>query len=247
LRPPPLPHHRTCGFPHPAVELSGGLPSPVRSQSMPDTRAGWATSSLGPRLVSPEWRPQLSRSAASSVRSWPGQSLAWLRRVLRPFALPGFRQASLLLWPLLTSPGLSAGESPRVSVCSFRSRHGALQTAVGDFRALCLLAHSPPTACLSAPSCSCGRTFAFHPFASPPRGDDLAVRLRLASPAPDGNLSSRKTRHLPGTRAQISKSAVSPASQPAERATFRGLRIGNPRHSPDSESGETCATRTVSR
>ena len=133
LRPPPLPHHRTCGFPHPAVELSGGLPSPVRSQSMPDTRVGWATSSLGPRLVSPEWRPQLSRSAVSSVRSRPGQSLVWLRRVLRPFALPGFRQVSSLLRPLLTSPGLSAGGSPRVNVCSFRSRHWALQPAVNDF------------------------------------------------------------------------------------------------------------------
>jgi hypothetical protein len=26
LRPCTLPHHRTCGFPHPAVELSGSLP-----------------------------------------------------------------------------------------------------------------------------------------------------------------------------------------------------------------------------
>lgn len=25
LRPPPLPHHRTCGFPHPAIEPCGVL------------------------------------------------------------------------------------------------------------------------------------------------------------------------------------------------------------------------------
>ena len=201
MRPGTLPHHRTCGFPHSAVGRSGGLPSPVRSQSMPDTRAGWATSSFGPRLVSPESRPQLSCSAASSVRSWPGQSLAWLRLVLRPLALPGFRRASSLLWPLLTSLGLSTKGSPRVSACSFRSRRWALQTAVSDSRASCSLAHSPPTACLTAHSCSCGRTFACRPFAPAPCGDDLAVRLRLASQAPDGNLSSRKVRHLPGTRA----------------------------------------------
>ena len=203
MRPDTLPHHRTCGFPHPAVGPSGGLPSPVRSQSRSDTRTGWATSSFGLRLVSPESRPQLSCSAASSVRSRLGQSLAWLRPVLRPFAHPGFRRASSLLRPLLTSLGLSAGGSPRVSVSSFDSRRWALQTAVSDSWASCSLAHSPPTACLTAHSCSCGRAFASHPFAPPPCGDDLAVRLRLAPQAPDGNVSSRKSRHLPGTLAQI--------------------------------------------
>jgi hypothetical protein len=207
LRPGTLPHHRTCGFPHPAVGRSEGLPSPVRSRSRPDTRTGWATSSCGPHLVSPESRPQLSCSAASSVRSWPGQSLAWLRRILRPFAPPGFRRASSLLRPLLTSPGLSAKGSPRVSACSFRSRRWALQTAVSDLRASCSLAHSPPTACLTAHSCSCGRALASRPFAPAPRGDDLAVRLRLASQAPGGNLSSRKSGHLPGTRVRLSPTA----------------------------------------
>ena len=137
-------------------------------------------------MVSPESRPQLSCSAASSVRSWPGQSLAWLRLVLRPFALPGFPRASSLLRPLLTSHGLSTKGSPRVSACSFRSRRWALQTAVSDSRASCSLAHSPPTACLTAHSCSCGRTFACRPFAPAPCGDDLAVRLRLASLPPSG-------------------------------------------------------------
>jgi len=233
LRPGTLPHHRTCGFPHPAVERSGVLPSPVRSQFMPDTRPGWATSSFGPCLVSPESRPKLSCSAASSVRSRSGQNLAWLPLVLRPFALPGFRRASSLLWPLLTSPGLSAGGSPRVSVCSFRSRRWALHDVASDSWASRLLAHSPPTPCLSAHSCSCGRTFAFHPFAPAPCGDDLAVRLRLASQAPDGNLSSRKTRHLPGTLAEGNALGrawceVARPERAPQRAPFDGPTAGPP-------------------
>jgi hypothetical protein len=144
----------------------------------------------------------LSCPAVSSARSWLSQNLAWLLLVLRPFALPGFRRASSLLWPLLTSPDLSVEGSPRVSVCSFRSRRWALRDVASDSWASCLLAHSPPTPCLSAHSCSCGRTFASHPFAPAPCGDDLAVRLRLASQAPGGNFSSRQTRHLPGTLAE---------------------------------------------
>jgi len=96
-----------------------------------------------------------------------------------------------LLWPLLTSRSLSTPGSPRVSVCSFRSRLWALQNAVSDSWASWSLAHSPPTSCLSAHLCSFGRTLASRPFAPPPRGDSLAVRLRLASQAPVGNLSSR--------------------------------------------------------
>ena len=177
MHPRALPHHRTCGFPHPAVELSGVLPS----------------------------------------------LLAWLPLVLRPFALPGFRRASSLLWPLLTSPGLSAGGSPRVSVCSFRSRRWALPDVASDSWASCLLAHSPPTPCLTAHSCSCGRTFAFHPFAPAPCGDDLAVGLRLASQAPDGNLSSRETKHLPGTLAQILNLLYRRFQPAAVRAINNGL------------------------
>ena len=96
-----------------------------------------------------------------------------------------------LLRPLLTAPGLSAGGSPQVRVCSFRSRLWALQNAVSDSWALRVLACSPPTSCLTAHLCSFGRTFASRPFAPSPHGDDLTVRLRLASPAPVGNLSSR--------------------------------------------------------
>ena len=91
-----------------------------------------------------------------------------------------------LLRPLLTPRGLSTPESPRVSVCSFRSRLWALQNAVSDSWASRVLACSPPTSCLTAHLCSFGRTFAYHPFTPAPCGTDLAVRLRLASLPPSG-------------------------------------------------------------
>lgn len=93
--------------------------------------------------------------------------------------------------------------SPRVRICSFRSRLWALQIALSGSWASRLLAHSPRATCLSVHLCSFGRTFAFHPFAPTPCGADLAVRLRLAPQAPDGNLSSRETRPLPGTLARL--------------------------------------------
>ncbi len=49
-----------------------------------------------------------------------------LHRLLRPFALPSFRQASSLLWPLLTAGRLSPASSPRVRTGSFPSRRLAL-------------------------------------------------------------------------------------------------------------------------
>src|SRR3989442_10677220 len=99
-------------------------------------------------------------------------------RIGTPF---GSRIPQTLLRPLLTSPRLSARGSPRVRVCSFRSCLWALQSAVSDCRASRVLACSPPTPCLTAHLCSFGRTFACRPFAPAPCGDDLAVRLPLAS------------------------------------------------------------------
>jgi len=96
-----------------------------------------------------------------------------------------------LLWPRLTPQGLSAPGSPRVRVCSFRSRLRALHSAISDSWASRVLACSPLASCLTAHLCSLRRTFASRPFAPAPRGDGLAVRLRLASQAPVGNLSSR--------------------------------------------------------
>ena len=175
-----------------------------REPATPSTPTGGGPSAFGLSLVRPGWRPQLSRPAASFVLSSPDPA-PWLApfgpsalRIETPFCSCVPRP---LLWPLLTPLRLSAPGSPRVSVCSVRSRLWALQNVVSDSWASWVLAHSPPTSCLTAHLCSFGRTLASRPFAPPPCGDDLAVRLRLASQAPGGNLSSRKDRHLPGTRA----------------------------------------------
>ena len=194
MRPGTLPHHRTCGFPHTAVGSLGILPSQSRGLENSGHSDG-----LGAFCV----RPTVSQSRVVTVvvtpcrfvRSCVIQSSirAGSVRSFGPSLETPFRSCvpPTLLWPLLTSRSLSTPGSPRVSVCSFRSRLWALQGAASDSRALCLLAHSPPKSCLSAHLCSFGRTFAFHPFALSPRGDNLAVRLRLASQAPVGNLSSQ--------------------------------------------------------
>jgi len=207
LRPGTLPHNRTCGFPHPAIGSSGVLPSQGRGRTTSTTPPGWGPSAFGQSFVSPGWRPQLSRPAVSVVCSsflpalWLAPAEPSALRIGRPFCscLP-----PALLWPLLTPQRLSAPGPPRVSVRSVRSRLWALQAAASDSWASSLLADSPPTSCLLTHLCSFGRALASCPFAPPPCGDNLAVRLRLASQAPDGNLSSRKSRHLPGTRARPS-------------------------------------------
>ena len=165
-----------------------------------------AASPPGLCLAGPGWRPQLSRPAVSDgYAKFPLRfSLSFALSFFGPSLGTPFSSGVLqtLLRPLLTAPGLSAGGSPRVRVCSVRSRLWALQNAVSDCRASRVLACSPPTPCLTAHLCSFGRTFAFHPFAPTPCEDDLAVRLRLAPQAPGGNISSRQTRPLPGTRAR---------------------------------------------
>ena len=194
MRPGTLPHHRTCGFPHPAVGPFGSLPSRSRRWMNRNTPAGRHAFCVWPavcqfRVVTVVVAPHCfvpsflisSSASVGSVRSF-GPSLGLPFCSCKP---------QTLLWPLLTPQRLSAPGSPRVSVCSFRSRLWALQNAVSDSWASWLLAHSPPTSCLTAHLCSFGRTFACHPFAPAPCGDDLAVRLRLASQAPVGNLSSR--------------------------------------------------------
>ena len=197
MRPGTLPHHRTCGFPHSAVGTSGVLPSRRRRPLTLEHSAGLSAFRVWPGLCQskvvtvvvapccfvPSFvnRPSLPIGPFSSF----GPSLE------TPFCscVP-----PALLWPLLTSPRLSTPGSPRVSNCSVRSRLWALQDALSGSWASRLLAHSPPTSCLTAHLCSFGRALASHPFAPSPCGDDLAVRLRLAPQAPDGNISSRKTR-----------------------------------------------------
>jgi hypothetical protein len=233
LRPGTLPHHRTCGFPHTAVGPLGVLPSRSRGRVASEHSDGLGAFRVRPvvsqsRVVTVVVTPRCfvlslaipSSASIGSVRSF-GPSLE------TPFCscVP-----LTLLWPLLTSRSLSTPGSPRVSACSFRSRLWALQHAVSDSWASLVLACSPPTSCLTAHLCSFGRTFASRPFAPAPCGDDLAVRLRLASQAPGGNLSSRETRHLPGTLAQASQPAVSPTSKSAAR-----------RPSQSAAGLETCA------
>jgi hypothetical protein len=194
LRPGTLPHHRTCGFPHTAIGSRGSLPSQARGPNNPKHSGG-----LGAFCV---W-PTVSQSKVVTVVVTPCRFVRSF--VIQPSILVSSARSfgpSLetpfcscvpltLLWPLLTSRSLSTPGSPRVSACSFRSRLWALQHAVSDSWASLVLACSPPTSCLTAHLCSFGRTFASRPFAPAPCGDDLAVRLRLASQAPVGNLSSR--------------------------------------------------------
>ena len=124
--------------------------------------------------------------------------------VLWPFAVPGFRRASSLLWPLLTSPGLSARGSPWVSAAPVPSRRRALRAPFHDSWASRVLACSPTVARLTARSCSYGRRLASGPFARVPCGSHLAVRLRLSSSprrgrfTPKGSAPARHTR--PGAR-----------------------------------------------
>src|SRR5713101_6105823 len=194
LRPGTLPHHRTCGFPHPAVGPSRVLPSRTRRLLTSEHSDGLSAFCVGPVFCQSGVATEvvashcfvLSFVMASSV------SIGSVRSFGPSLGLPFCScEPQTLLWPLLTPQRLSAPGSPRVSVCSFRSRLWALQNAVSDSWASWFLAHSPPTSCLTAHLCSFGRTFACHPFAPPPCGDDLAVPLRLASQASVGNLSSR--------------------------------------------------------
>ncbi len=212
MRPGTLPHHRTCGFPHPAVGPSRALPSRTRRRLTSEHSGG-----LGAFCV----RPVVGQSGVATevvashcfVLSFvmtSSVSIGSVRSFGPSLDLPFCScKPQTLLRPLLTSRRLSTPGSPRVRVCSFRSRLWALQNALSGSRASWSLAHSPPTSCLTAHLCSFGRAFAFHPFAPAPCGDDLAVRLRLTPQVPGGNLSSRQTRPLPGTRARAFQPAGS--------------------------------------
>ena len=194
MRPASLPHHRTCGFPHPAVGPSRGLPSQARRPVTPNTPTGGGPSAFGLSLVSPGWRPQLSRPAVSFVLSSPVPAPRWALfgpsalRIGTPFLF--VRPSSATTASADFPPPLSGGISP--GQCLFCPLAPLGSTACRQwFLGFVFASTLAPAPCLSAHSCSCGRTFAFHPFAPAPCGDDLAVRLRLASQAPGGNLSSR--------------------------------------------------------
>ena len=118
-----------------------------------------------------------SRFSLSSALSFFGPSLG------PPFCSC---EPQTLLWPLLTPQRLSALGSPRVRVCSFRSRLWALQNVVSDSWASRVLACSPPTSCLTAHLCSFGRAFASHPFAPASCEADLAVGYGWRHKPPSG-------------------------------------------------------------
>ena len=162
MRPGTLPHHWTCGFPHPAIQRSRFMTWWRRGQMEVAARLPWR--SLGLRPVPSVSRALLSFLSCAIGSGQPPAGLAcggfstWasfrLRGgdrschapvsratlcafafqllielcsfVLRPLALPGFRRASSLLRPLLTSHRLSAMGSLRVSAEPFPSRRLAL-------------------------------------------------------------------------------------------------------------------------
>ena len=156
MRPGTLPHHRTCGFPHPAVGPSRVPPSQARRLVTPNTPTGWGPSAFGLSLVSPGWRPQLSRPAASFVLSSPvpAPRLALFGpsalRIGTPFCSCVPRS---LLWPLLTSHRLSAAGSPRVNVCSFCSRLWALPNVASGSWGSRVGSHTRPRHPASLPIC----------------------------------------------------------------------------------------------
>ena len=136
-----LPHHRTCGFPHPAVEPGSGLahcvlpwsPMAFHSALLHLFRLVRACfPSLGSfkqihcfTLPSrPVWvvrsslAPRLFRETSRSAFPEFFQLVCLV--VLWPFAPSGFHRLSSLLRPLLTSARLSLDRSPRVRCPLFR-------------------------------------------------------------------------------------------------------------------------------
>ncbi len=113
LRPSALPHHRTCGFPHPAVGLMRLLNPPAGSRPLPPP----TSPPDDPHPSAPQ-----SRRVAAAVAT-PSGSDDFAGALPRPFGPvhasfgpslhPRYR-ASSLLRPLLTSRTLSGPRSPRV-------------------------------------------------------------------------------------------------------------------------------------
>ena len=139
--------------------------------------------------------------------------------VLRPFASPGFRRASSLLRPRLTSQDLSAPGSAWFSAVPVPSRRRALRRSVSDRRASPFPAGSPPGPPPRCPFVFLRSRVCLPPFQRVPHGSLLAVRLRLSS-CPVGDFSPRKVRHLPGTLGGQHRLAAAPRTDcPTSRAT----------------------------
>jgi len=189
LRSSGLPHHRTCGFPHPAVGGVGISPDrwePIQRSRLYDTNGHIFP--LMPRCRGTRqfhWRRV--QPLAFSRSSHPQECIIHIAGPLSSFSpsLHGHYPVSKLLRLLLTSPKLSSGRSPRVRTLTLPSCRQALPNAPSDgLRASLFLASSPLAFGLSACSCSCGRSFASGFLQHLPRGQHLAVRLRLAPSPP---------------------------------------------------------------
>jgi hypothetical protein len=190
LRAGTLPHHRTCGF-----LASGGwnlqrssVPNlqPMRRRTLrriegplPWARrlAVWNSDRSCHVPLFRSFSRRSARFPVGSVGSFgPSHRDAFL------FVRPSIATTASADFPAPLSAGISPGQVPVLSVRT----SGLYRMPSVTVGLSCVVACSPPTSCLSAHLCSFSRTFAFHPFAPPPCGDDLAVRLRLASLPPSG-------------------------------------------------------------
>ena len=163
MRPATLPHHRTCGFPHPAVERGR-----VAIEGSQGRLLGFAASgSL--RLH----RFCSSRSEASHrscdvfefQNPWSRpQFLSLASLFFSPSLQPRYRPSSLLR-PLLSSPPLSWRRPPRVRcrICPLVP-HGSTLHVLDDLLGSLFPASLPPAPGLTAVSCSYGREFAIRFF-----------------------------------------------------------------------------------
>ena len=187
MRPGTLPHHRTCGFPHPAVEASGRTTRQIRWH-----RISYIAVCQKFRKVPPRDRRRQARHGSTvsarctlrettvvvmpfdfrSLHSFPSVASLALPCFFRP-SLHGRYPASSLLRRLLTSSPLSRRRSPQVRCKIFPLvPTGSTWCVSDDFWASLFPASLPPAPGLTAGSCSYGREFAARFF-----------RLRLATNA----------------------------------------------------------------
>ena len=187
LRPGTLPHHRTYGFPYPAVGPSGCTYPPQDRQAAnhrppPVPRASLsvgmdATLTLAPTgLGPPRLHRFLLRPAPRFVPLHRGRTLrpgtpgnllgACVSRSssFAPWSFGPLLQRryppSSLQWPLLTSPSLSRRSPPQVRCCFFPFIPSGSTSHVSDGHGASLWPASlPPVRGLSADSCSYGQRF----------------------------------------------------------------------------------------
>ena len=149
---------------------------------------------------------------------------------LQPFAFPAFRQASSLLWPLLTPRSLSLARPPRVRTCTFDPCRQALPcVSFGDCRISRSLARSSPTPGLSACFCSYGRVFATPCFQSGLAASTLGFATLVVTPC-GYLLSGNKYMPMSGTRGFANRQVCERGqiwSKPTTHRTGETFRVRN--------------------